>query len=202
MPTLEDALNATLAAEAMETSFVHAVGGIQTTENAYVSPADDIAHSRTRFEMPDVDGHGADNRGESIAHRDVLYTRAGAGDDWVTVDLPRPALGPLAFLTVLFGADLEQPVVLENGPLEVEILASRALERVPGELRSTLNDILSARPEVGVEAFPEVSTARLTVSGAPLHISEVTITVRRGDEVETFALEAHPVPRRAVPIPG
>ena len=202
MPTLEEALNETLSAEAVEASFVHAVAGIRTTENAYVSPRDGVAHSRTRFEMPDADGAGADNRGESIASHDVLHTRAAGSDDWMTVDLPRPALGPLALLTLLYGAELEQHMDLDSGFLEVEVETSRALMRVPDSLHGTLDDIVSARPEAGVAAFPEASTARVSVGGGPLHISEMAMTVYRGGEAETFALEVHPVSARTVSIPN
>lgn len=123
MPTLEEALNETLSAEAVEASFVHAIAGIRTTENVYVSPRDGVAHSRTRFKMPEAAGPGADNRGESLASHDLLHTCAVGSDDWMTVDLPRPALGSLALLTLLYNAEIEQSVGVDSGLFEVEVLA-------------------------------------------------------------------------------
>ncbi|ALE82174.1 hypothetical protein [Pseudonocardia sp. HH130629-09] len=143
MPTLNDALDATLSAEALEASIVHAVAGIQTTDNAYVSPRDGVAHSRTRFEMPDLDGSDTGSRAETVARHGALHTRAADSDEWVTLDMPRPVLGSLAFLTLLYGAELERFTSAENATIEVEISASRAIERVPDELRSTLEGILA-----------------------------------------------------------
>lgn len=202
MPTLKDALHATLSAEAVEASFVQAVAGIQMTENAYVSPLDDVAHAHSRFEMPDIDGSDAESRSESIAHHGVMHGRAAGSDEWVTLDMPRPALGPLAFLTLLYGADLEQPVSADDRSIEVEISAARAIEHVPDELRSTLDDILSARTSEGIERFPEASTARLSVRSEPLHIAEMTVTTHQGETTATFALEVHPVPRRTIDMPA
>lgn len=203
MPTLKDALTATLAAEAVEASFVHAVAGIQMTENAYVSPHDDVAHAHSRFEMPDIDGSDVESRSESIAHRGEIRVRAAGGEEWVTLDMPRPALGPLAFLTLLYGADLERPVSESDRSIGVEISAARAIERVPDELRSTLDDILSARNTEGVDRFPEASTARLSIRNEPLHIAEMTVTTHhQGERTTTFALEVHPVTRRTVDMPA
>jgi hypothetical protein len=198
MPTLDDALHATLSAEAVEASFVHAVAGIRTTDNAYVSPRDGVTHSRTRFEMPDLDGADTGSRAETIVRHGALHTRAADSDEWVTLDMPRPVLGSLAFLTLLYGAEPERFTSTENATIEVGISASRAIERVPDELRSTLEDILAGpiREESG--QFPEVSTARLSICDNPLHIAEMTVTTLRGGMTETFALEIHPVSRRVI----
>lgn len=203
MTTLEDALRATISAEAVEASFVQAVAGIQMTENAYVSPRDDVSHSHIRFEMADVDGSDSESRTETIAHRGALHTRTADSDEWVTLDdVPRPALGPLAFLTLLYGADLEQPLPAESVSIEVEISASRAIERVPDELRGTLDDILSAPIQDDGGHFPELSTAHLSVRNDPLHIAEATITTRHGEATATFALEIHPTSKRTIDSPN
>ncbi|PZR53445.1 hypothetical protein DNL40_08035 [Xylanimonas oleitrophica] len=202
MPTLEEALNATLSAEAVEASFVHTATGIQTTDDAYVSPRDDVARSHSRFEMPDVDASGTESRAETIAHRGKLHIRAAGSDAWMTVDMPRPALGPLALLTLLYGAELERPVAAEDPTIEVEISASRATGRVPDELRDTLDDILTGWTEEEGRRFPELSAARLSVRDDPLHIAEMTITTQQGETTETFALEIQPVPRRTIDIPA
>ncbi|RGE20341.1 hypothetical protein [Leucobacter sp. wl10] len=201
MPTLEDALTATLTAEAVEASFLQAVSGIQLTENAYVSPRDDVSRSTIEFVMPDTDAPAERSRAETIAHAGALHTRT-AGGEWITLDLPRPALGPLALLTILYGADLEQPVAGDGAVIEVELSASLATERVPDELRSTLDDLLSATDPAGDGRFPEHSTARLRVHEAPLHIAEATITTTlSGGSAATFALEIHPTPARTINIP-
>lgn len=201
MPTLEDALTATLTAEAVEASFVQAVAGIQMTENAYVSPRDNVSHSTIEFVMPETDAPADVSRAETIAHAGALHTRA-AGGEWIALDLPRPALGPLAFLAILYGADLGQPIAGDGAVIDVELSASLATERVPDELRSTLDDLLSATDPAGDGRFPEHSTARLRIDDAPLHIAEATIiTTLSGGSAATFALELHPTPARTIDIP-
>lgn len=201
MLTLRDALNATLSAEAVEASYLNAVAGLCTTENAYVSPRDGVAHSRMRFDTPNGDGADTQNRAEVIAHGGMLHTRPAGNGEWATLDMPRPALGPLAFLTLLYGADLDRPVPIESGTIEVAISAADALERGPESLRGTLDDILADRTAHGGGSFPDSSTAHVGIRHDPLHISEMTVTTRQGEMTETFAVEVHPVPRRIVDVP-
>lgn len=201
MSTLREALTATLTAEAFEASYVQAVAGIQITENAYVSPRDDVSRSTVDFLMPDPDAPAETSRAENISHAGVLHTRAPGGR-WITIDLPRPALGPLALLTVLYGADLEQHVAGDGSVIEVRISASAAAERVPAELRSTLNDMLAGSGEAGGGPFPELTTARVRIHDTPLHIAEAVLTTQLDDGTATFALEMHPSPARAVDIPA
>lgn len=201
MTTLGDALQATLALEAVEVSYVQAVAGIQVTENAYVCRADDVSHSQTRFVMPDSGMPAEGTTTESIAHHGALYTRGGEADEWVKLDLPRPAIGPLAFLTLVYGADLTRPVPPSTKPIEAEVLMARARERVPSDLGSMLDDLLSSNEIAPDGYFPEPSTVRLTIHHDPLHIAEVSLTIETDPTPATFALELHPTPRRRVDVP-
>lgn len=200
MLTLNDALTATLTVEAVEASYLQAVAGLQIIENAYVSPRDDVSHSTIEFVMADTDAPAEKSRVETIVHAGVLHTRV-AGCEWIALDLPRPALGSLAFLTILYGADLEQPVASNGVVIEVEVSASAAIERVPDKLRSTLDDLLSATGGSGDGRFPELSTARLSIHGNPLHIAEAAITTHFEDGAAIFALEIHPTPTKIVTMP-
>ncbi|WP_206759295.1 hypothetical protein, partial [Acinetobacter baumannii] len=110
MVTLGDALTATLSLDAVEASFVQAAELIRLIESSSVDRRGGASYTRSDLQLTTEDREQV-IQSETVIRDETTYFRVPADQTgWMHLDLPRPALGALAALTVLYGADLTKPI--------------------------------------------------------------------------------------------